>query len=156
MNEGRNEGRRDLGATIAGQELTDEALIRALLVFDDKTLRFLALAEALVRARFDLRNFIADVFGRTWEFKIVQCLLTSGPMNKSQLSCRLFPNLVTSHYRLSRGPVWKAFNELLSKGVLNATETGGRGTTYCLSPVYRPVMELLVSRDETVLHNNPS
>lgn len=119
----------------------DQKFLEGLLDLDDRTLRLMIVAETIVRAGLDLKNSVADVFGRTWEFKIVQALLTYGAMNKSQISSKLFPNLTDSHYKLSRkGPVWMAFKSLLAKGIVNTLDTTGRGEAYDLSPVYRLIL----------------
>jgi hypothetical protein len=140
---------------VRDRRLADQAFIQAIANLDDRTLRLMIFGETILRARLDLRVYVADAFGMTQEFRILQALLTFGPMNKRQLSSKLFPHSADPHSKLSRGPSEKAFYSLLTKGVIGTIATSGRGMTYDIAPAYKPVLDLLVTRCVSVPNNNP-
>jgi hypothetical protein len=124
----------------------DHDFLEHLLNLDDRTLRLMILAEITMRARLDLRNSVAGIFGGTWEFKIVQALLTHGAMNKRQLAYTLFPRIADPHSKLSRkGRVKEAFDRLLARDVLVESSQARR---YDVSPGFRKVVELLTVKGQ--------
>jgi len=123
-----------------------ENLLEILADLDDRALRLMILAEIVLRARLDLRSSVADVFGGTWEFKIMQALLTHGAMNKRKLAYVLFPRIADPHSKLSRkGRVKEAFDRLLAREVLSKSS---QARSYDVSSGFRKIVELLTSKEQ--------
>lgn len=122
-----------------------QSFLHFLKLLNDKNFILIALVLILQRACIDLKFFEDIIFGKTWEYKILQVLLTYGPMNKSQLCSKLFPTLIDSHYKLSRStPVRKAFNYLLTNKIIIVTNKAVTKKIYDISPQHYGITSLLV------------
>jgi hypothetical protein len=115
---------------------------------DDHIIRALIYLEILSRSSKDFREVVKEIFERTWEFKILELLVLWGPLYKTQICEKLFPNSKDSHYKLSRSSqIFSSFRYLLDKNIVVIKSKSGRTTLYDVSDTYKPIIQALICSD---------
>lgn len=110
----------------------------------DGLIRALIVIETLSRSGKDFKELISKLFGRTWEFKILELFVKFGPMHKAQLCLKLFPHQKDSHYKLSRSnEISHAFDHLLDKSIVVLVKDFGKKKIYDISSSYRPTLQAI-------------
>jgi len=100
--------------------------------------------ETVSRSGNDFRELISKLFGRTWEFRILELLMKFGPMHKAQLCLKLFPDLNDSHYKLSRSnEISRAFKHLFDNAIIVVVKDLGHKKIYDISPSHKPVLRAI-------------
>ena len=120
-------------------------IITSLLDIDYELIRALIVLEIISRSIVNFQEVIKGIFGRTWEYRILRLFTDDGPLNKSQLSLKLFPISKDRHYRLSRSndSVSRGFSYLLKNGIIVLVEKSGRMKLYNISPKYKPILRVM-------------
>lgn len=114
------------------------------LMESDDLIRVLITIETLSRSGKDFQELISRLFGRTWEFKILDLFMKYGPMNKAQVCLKLFPNLKDGHYKLSRSnQVSSAFDNLLNNSIIVVVKDFGKKKIYDISLSYKPILQAI-------------
>jgi hypothetical protein len=114
-------------------------LLEKIIQLDDHSLRILIFLETLKRSEKDFKEFIEVVFGQTWEYLILKAILMYGPMNKSQLSFKLF-GTKDKYYTFSRrNAVYNALTRLLKRRILIQ-----KGNLFQIDVNYQNILKILL------------
>jgi len=113
-----------------------------LIYADSSTFRAYVLADLLIKSKCDLSNLVGVIFKDTWEYRIIEPVLRSGPLNQSQLSRVLFGN-IGKEYILSRQSDTKfALDRLVDRSILTSVKEG-RNNYFCINPKMKPMVGIL-------------
>jgi len=126
------------------EKQTKLVMLSSIVGIDDGLIRAFLVLEILSRSGKDFQELICRLFGRTWEYKILELLIKNGQMHKNKICLMLFPDRKDVHYILSRpNQITYAFDYLLDKGIIILVKDYGNKKIYDISPIYKPILRTL-------------